>query len=128
MLDITTTATIRPNLFRQTLKSFTDNLFVNRKECRLILNVDPIGEDVDPVKVVEVGKSFFDNIIYNIPDKSNFAQACKWCWSNTNSEFVFHLEDDWSLSRKILIKNMISLLYNYSSLFFYNAIIFLSIS
>jgi len=106
MLDITTTATIRPNLFYQTLSSFTKNLFVHQKEYRLILNVDPIGEDVDPMEVIEVGKKFFDNVVYNIPDKPNFAQACKWCWSNTSSEFVFHLEDDWFLMKKILIGNL----------------------
>lgn len=112
MLDITTTATIRPALFHQTLKSFTDNLFTNRKEYRLILNVDPIGEDVDPMEMVKVGKQFFDNVVYNIPDEPNFAQACKWCWSNTSSEFVFHIEDDWRLCKVISIDHMIEILKN----------------
>jgi hypothetical protein len=110
MLDITTTATIRPNLFYQTLKSFTDRLFVHQKEYRLILNVDPVGEDVDPMEMVKVGKQFFDNVVYNIPDEPNFAQACKWCWENTETDFVFHLEDDWTLSRKIFISNMLSVI------------------
>lgn len=110
MLDITTTATIRPSLFYQTLKSFTKNLFVNQKEYRLILNVDPIGEDADPMEMVNVGKQFFDNVIYNIPEEPNFAQACKWCWENTKSDFVFHLEDDWTLSRKISIDDMLSVI------------------
>lgn len=110
MLDITTTATIRPELFHQTLDSFTKNLFVDQKEYRLILNVDPIGEDVDPMEVVKVGQQFFDNVVYNIPNKPNFAQACKWCWGQTTSKYIFHLEDDWELSRKILIGNLISIL------------------
>ena len=107
MLDITTTATIRPDLFYKTLKTFVDRLFIHQKEYRLILNVDPIGEDLDPVEVVKVGKQFFKNIVYNIPETPNFAQACKWCWKNTESKFVFHLEDDWTLSRKIFINDML---------------------
>ena len=110
MLDITTTATIRPALFHRTLKSFTEKLFVNKKEYRLILNVDPVGEDKDPMEMVKVGQQFFNNVVYNIPDKPNFTQACRWCWKNTGSEFVFHLEDDWTLSRKILIGDMISIM------------------
>ncbi len=112
MLDITTTATIRPNLLYQTLSSFTHDLFIHQKEYRLILNVDPIGEDVDPIEVVKVGKKFFDNVIYNIPNEPNFAQAVKWCWGQTDSEFVFHLEDDWTLEKKILINNMLSIMYD----------------
>jgi len=107
MLDITTTATIRPDLFRQSLKSFTSRMLVNQKDYRLILNVDPIGDEVDPMSMVEVGKSFFDNVVYNIPESPNFAQACKWCWINTSSKYVFHLEDDWTLPRKILIGDML---------------------
>jgi len=107
MLDITTTATIRPKLLYQTLSSFTGNMFVHQKEYRLILNVDPIGEDVDPMEVVKVGKKFFDNVVYNISEDPNFAQAVKWCWGQTDSEFVFHLEDDWTLEKKILINNML---------------------
>ena len=110
MLDITTTATIRPELFRWTLQSFTEKLFVHKKEYRLILNVDPVGEDVDPMEMVEVGKQFFDNVVYNIPEEPNFAKACKWCWGETSSEFVFHLEDDWTLSKKIFINDMISVM------------------
>ena len=110
MLDITTTATVRPSLFLQTLKSFTSNLFTNRKEYRLILNVDPIGEDIDPMEVVKVGKQFFDNVVYNVPEEPNFAQAVKWCWSSSNSEFIFHLEDDWTLSRKIFINNFLRII------------------
>ena len=106
MLDITTTATIRPDLFYKTLQSSTKNLFFHRKEYRLILNVDPIGEDVNPMEMVRVGKQFFDNVVYNIPDEPNLAQACRWCWQNTDSEYVFHLEDDWELERRILIGNL----------------------
>jgi len=112
MLDITTTATIRPNLFFMTLKSFTEKLFVHKKEYRLILNVDPVGEDIDPMEMVEVGNQFFDNVVYNLPEEPNFAKACKWCWGETVSEFVFHLEDDWTLSKKIFINDMISVMNN----------------
>ena len=110
MLDITTTATIRPSLFHKALKSFKDNLFVHQKEYRLIINVDPIGEDKDPMEMVKIGKQFFSNVVYNIPDKPNFAQACKWCWQNTDSEYVFHLEDDWFLIKKTLMGNLLTVM------------------
>ena len=107
MLDITTTAAIRPDLFRKTLKSFTEKLFINQKDYRFILNVDPIWEDLDPMEMVDIAYKFFDNVVYNIPDKPNFAQACKWCWSNTISEFIFHLEDDWTISKNINIGSLL---------------------
>jgi len=112
VLDITTTATIRPDMFRQTLKSFTDRMFTNQRECRLILNVDPIGDNADPEEMHDVAKSFFDYVLYNKSATPNFAQACQFCWSETDSEFVFHLEDDWTLSRKINIKDMLFLMKN----------------
>ena len=110
MLDITITATVRPDLFHQTLKSFTDKLFINRKEYRIVVNIDPIGEDVDPMRMVEVARQFFDNVLFNIPDEPNFAKAVKWCWENIESKFVFHLEDDWVICKKVNINSMIELL------------------
>jgi len=78
----------------------------------LIINIDPIGDEVSPMKVVDVAKHFFDEVEFNIPDEPNFAQAVRWCWGRTTSEFIFHLEDDWTLSKQINMNKLISLMNN----------------
>lgn len=105
-IDITTTATIRPDLLYNTLRYFVERMFWEKKNYRMIINIDPIGEDKSPMDVVAVAKSFFDNIVFNIADEPNFAQAVKWCWKNTESEYIFHLEDDWHPHKKIKISDL----------------------
>jgi hypothetical protein len=111
LIDITMTAVIRPEVLRKTLRSFCSNLFYDDKyNYRLIINVDPIGEDKDPMKVVGVAQSFFDNVVYNIPKEPSFPKAVMWVWSKISSDMVFHLEDDWIMLRQISLRNMIDLL------------------
>lgn len=111
LIDITMTSVIRPEILRITLDSFCSNLFYDNKfNYRLILNIDPTGEDKDPMEVVKVAKSFFDNVIYNIPKEPSFPKAVIWVWSKIFSDYVFHLEDDWIILRKISLKNMIEIL------------------
>lgn len=111
LIDITMTAVIRPEIVRTTLESFCSNLFYDDKfNYRLILNVDPIGEDKNPMEVVEVAHSFFDNVLYNIPKEPSFCTAVMWCWSKIVSDYVFHLEDDWVILRKTPLVEMIRIL------------------
>ena len=116
MIDITTTATIRPDIFRTTLSTFCNKLFTDKSQYRLIINVDPIGDDKDPIEIIDIAKEFFTNILVNIPQKPNFAQAVKWCWERTTSEFVFHLEDDWKLRKNIDINHLISIMNQYKNM------------
>jgi hypothetical protein len=110
-IDITTTAVIRPEILKQTLHSFCSNLFYDNKfNYRLIINVDPIGEDKDPMEVVEVAKSFFDDVVYRIPKEPSFSKAVMWVWGEILSDYVFHLEDDWIILRKIPLIEMIRML------------------
>jgi hypothetical protein len=110
MIDITMTATLRPSLVSQTLESFCRNIFRDRDNYRLIINIDPVGEKVKSTRVLEVCKQYFKNIVSNVPKRPSFPTAVVWCWSKVESDFVFHLEDDWLSVCKIDICDMIRIL------------------
>lgn len=116
-INITTTATIRPEILDRTYKSFCDNLF--NKECRykLIINIDPIGDKrYSQNDVLNIAKKYFDNIVFNFPSAPSFAKAVKWCWSNVDADYVFHLEDDWVCNEKISIISLINIINKYDVL------------
>ncbi len=107
-IDITTSATIRPELLNITLKSFCSNLLSNDHEYRFIINVDPIGEpDKTPDDVLDVARSYFKNVIHRKPKVPCFGAAVIWCWQQTTSDLVFHLEDDWRLLKPIKLSLML---------------------
>jgi hypothetical protein len=112
MITFTTTATIRPELINQTYENFSKNLIgINLKECELVINVDPMPVDQlkDREKVIEVAKKYFGKVTYRFPEKPNFPDALRWCWSNTSTKYVFNLEYEWVLLSKVNIKDLISL-------------------
>ena len=116
-IDITMVAVIRPDLVRRTLKTVVKNIVQNEPErYRLILNVDPIGEKIKPEKVVKVAKEYFDDVIYNIAKEASFARAVKWVWKNSDAPYVFHIEDDWDIARKIDIDHMIKIMRKYKDI------------
>ena len=110
MIDITMTATLRPVLISQTLTSFCQNIFEDRNNYRLVINIDPIGEKAKVSEILQICKSYFKDVVYNVPSVPNFAEAVMWCWKMSDSDFVFHLEDDWLCTRKIDINDMIRIL------------------
>jgi hypothetical protein len=112
-IDITMTATVRPDIIRKTLKSYCKNIFYEKDRYRLIINIDPVGEKVNPETIVNICKEFIPNVIYNVPDKPSFPSAVIWVWSQTRTNFVFHLEDDWLLERHVDIDRLITLLNKY---------------
>lgn len=116
LIDITMTATIRPWIVKQTLESFCKSAFLKKKSYRLIVNIDPIGENLSAKSVVNVCKSFFDNMVYSIPREPSFSKAVQAVWRMANAKYIFHLEDDWVIYRKIDIGHMIKLLDKYDDL------------
>jgi hypothetical protein len=109
-IDITMPTTLRPGILKRTLDSFCSNLFTDEKCYRFIFNVDPIGEKrVTSDSIVELVKSYFSNILYNLPKSPHFPKAFKWCWDQVEADFVFHMNEDWELIRKIDINDMIRL-------------------
>ena len=115
-IDITMTATIRPDIIRRTLKSYCKNIFQERDRYRLIINIDPIGEKESPDKIIEICKGFIPNVIYNVPAEPSFPKAVIWTWAQSRTNFVFHLEDDWLLDRYVNINHMIEVLNKYPEL------------
>lgn len=110
-IDITMPTTLRPKLLNKTLESFTKNLFTDKKRHRFIFNVDPVGEKgCKPEDIIEIAHSYFDDVLYNVAEKPLFPKAFKWCWDNAESDYIFHMNEDWELLRPINIDDMISIL------------------
>lgn len=110
-IDICITATIRSKILEETLKSFTENMLFDKDQYRLIINIDPIGEKLEKkYDVLKVAKKYFKKITYNFPETPGFTKAVKWCWGQSKSKYIFHLEDDWKLLTKIDIDSMIKIL------------------
>ena len=111
MIDITMPTTLRPALLDRTLESFTKNVFTERERYRFIFNIDPVGEaGCSPMDVVDVANKYFDNILYNIADEPSFPKAFIWCWEQAESDYLFHMNEDWEILRLINIDHMIKIL------------------
>jgi len=116
-IDITITATIRPKILNKTLDSFTKNIFTDKNRYRCIINIDPVGDKRSRKEdVITVAHKYFDDVVVNEPKKASFPSSVIWLWENTLSDYVFHLEDDWTVNRSIDIDDMIGILDRYSSI------------
>jgi hypothetical protein len=115
-VDITMTAMLRPSVLKKTLEGLIEHIVDDQKRFKLIINVDPLGENTKPAKVVNIAKNYFKNVVYNCPDKASFPKAVKWVWKNSTSSFILHFEDDWIINRKININHMIKILKKYPKL------------
>lgn len=108
MLDITMTAVRRPEILKRTLHSFYKNMLhpiIDR--CRLIINVDPIGEDIESFKMDPIVSAYFRRYAINLPMSAHFPTAFHWTWSKATAPWVLNLEDDWELLEFIDINSMI---------------------
>ena len=116
-IDITMTAVLRPEILKETLDLINKNIcYKDPNRFRLIINIDPIGENVKPEKLVKLAKKKFKNVVYNIAKTPSFPKAVKWIWQQTTAKYVFHCEDDVNILRKININDMISILDKYKEL------------
>tara|TARA_B100001778_G_C18597478_1_gene635526 strand:- start:1140 stop:1766 length:627 start_codon:yes stop_codon:yes gene_type:complete len=101
-VSFTTTACSRPEILRKTYESFSSNLTgIDFSKSTLYINIDPVPEAEKQQATLEVAKSFFGNVVHRTPDKPNFTAAVNWLWSQADSDYIFHLEDDWELLRSI---------------------------
>ena len=109
-LDVCIIATVRPEVLKMTLQSFTKHL-LNQFDCRVIINVDPAGdtENHTQMDVINLCREYFSEVIYRTPESASFAGAVKWVWQQVETELFFHLEDDWVLKRKIDKNEMVQL-------------------
>jgi len=100
MIDVTMTATWRPELVFRTLDSFYKNLFkgIMKHDMRLIVNIDPIGDQVDKSnEVIYIAKEYFKEVLAFCPEDAHFGRAVVRIWKETKTDLVFHLEEDWEM-------------------------------
>jgi len=43
----------------------------------------------------------------NYPEESNFTAAYNWVWSNAQTKYIFNLEDDWVLLKKVSVPKLL---------------------
>ena len=98
-IDVITTAIRRPDLLEITYQSFFSKI-QNLPKVRIILNVDPIGE-ANAGECLKVAKKYSNNLVTRSPDKANFSASVNWCWSQVESFYFLHIEDDWILKKTI---------------------------
>jgi hypothetical protein len=101
----------RPEIIEVTYRSFAANLKgIDLKEQKLLLNIDPVSsEDLDEKvnKTKEIAARYFGEVVANVPDEPNFTAAVDWCWRTADTEFVFHLEDDWELRQIVDVQSIV---------------------
>lgn len=110
MIDITMTATLRPEILDATLSSFKTNLFRNYP-CHLIINIDPVGDTTKTADdVLTVAEKYFKIITARKAATASFGHAFKWCWSKVQSMWAFHLEDDWLLKTPVDLEYLLGIM------------------
>lgn len=108
LIDITMTAVRRPEILKRTLHSFFVNCFDKViDQCRLIINVDPVGDKIPSYVLSDVAGGYFRHYIIGMPMEPSFPRAFEWTWRQTTAPWVFHLEDDWELLEPVDIMGMI---------------------
>lgn len=111
LIDITMTACQRPEILKETLNSFFRNLLAPVQDrCRLIINIDPIGEDFSAYKIADIASAYFTRNFICLPSTPSFPRAFKWCWDKVEAPWVLHLEDDWGLLAPVDITAMIAMM------------------
>lgn len=121
-IDITITATARPEILRRTLNSFHYLMFKLHSNIirNVFVNIDPAGPG-DVHETAGVCREFFpsDKLTIHIPHQPSFPKAFIWTWQqtlSTDSACVFHLEDDWELQELVDLQHLFMLLYLYPDL------------
>lgn len=111
-LDVAMTATRRPALFAQTLRSFEANFFSRiDAPVRLIVNIDPVwGTGAEGDEVERIARGFCRDAIVHRPSAASFGAAVQRLWSTVTAPWVLHLEDDWLLDRPVDPNTLTSLM------------------
>jgi len=111
-VDVTMTATWRPELIDRTLESFFENLFSGFSgDLRLVINIDPVGSENNRYKdVIRVCSKYFKEIKATRPSRAFFPKAFLTVWNLARAPYLFHLEEDWLLKRKLDFNEMIEIM------------------
>ena len=116
-MDVTITATLRPEILRETLRSFYEHLFLpSGTSTRIIINIDRTGppESGGSDAVAAVAREFGNNsLIERRPSQPCFPAALRWCWKQVQGPYFFNLEDDWVLLDTIDLNKMFAVMEKY---------------
>jgi len=91
----------RPSLLSQTLASFGARMFPHFRFANVIANIDPFmgdtaaGDDCEDLLRATFPRGATQLHIFR-PETAGFAAAVQRAWLATKSDFVFHMEDDWT--------------------------------
>jgi hypothetical protein len=107
MIDVTITATRRPQILEKTLDSFKEFFDV---PTRCIINVDPVGDDIESGGITDLASRYFRYVTFRTPSDPAFGVAFKWCWMQSDASWVFHLEEDWELLQPVRASRLIEIL------------------
>lgn len=107
MIDVTITATRRPEVLEKTLDSFKEFFDV---PARCIINVDPVGHNIESGVVSDLASRYFRYVTFRHPADPAFGFAFKWCWLQSEAPWVFHLEEDWELLEPVKASQLIKIL------------------
>lgn len=117
-ISVVTTATQRPELLARTYASFQQHLTdVDLRDLTLYINIDPVPEGRDAKETFETACKFFGHVVANRPKVPNFTAAINWLWSQADTPFILHLEDDWELQRDACVSDMLAMFAADSSIY-----------
>ena len=91
----------RPSLLSQTLASFGARMFPHFRFANVIANIDPFmgdtaaGDDCEDLLRATFPRGATQLHIFR-PETAGFAAAVQRAWLATKSDFVFHMDDDWT--------------------------------
>ncbi len=110
--EFTTTACVRPELLSKTYQSLNKAIidFDTRKSGRLYINIDPVPvEDPELIKKeLQVANKYFKEVCYNVGERGgSFPKAAKWVFAQPETDYFFHVEDDWIFDGVIPIEEYI---------------------
>ncbi len=115
-IDIAMTGVIRPKILKGTLINIYEKVCKkDTSRFRLIINIDPVGEDFKPKSIIPLAEKWF-KVVWNISSEPSFPKAVKWVWSQAEAPYIFHWEDDVDILRDIDVDDMIQILNKYSDL------------
>lgn len=111
-LEVTMTATRRPEVVDATLSSFRENLFIDPSNVIIRINIDPIGHEDEAMtyKVMEVCSVHFKKIMLFRPTYPSFPKALIRLWGSVRSKYFWNIEDDWLLLRPINLGRVIEIM------------------
>jgi hypothetical protein len=101
-LDVTLVCGARPELLLPTLQSFQKRVFKHFDLGTCYANIDLFGGNEDDRKACrEIIQQHFKSVKITEPATPSFGMAVKTIWSQVQSPFVLHMEDDWEVLEDI---------------------------